>query len=161
MVFVDSVDLLVAIEAAKFAVHGMRIGNGFCDQAPEVLPVVHVVQVAQFVNDEIILKVFGEEYDAIAEIQVLLGRTAPPFCLLVLDENLVVGKVVVSIPVFEFCVNECAGLFFVFEIFLAGTGTTGNAPAARADQAYALCTAQDERDEAVDHIVFAGRFIFP
>ena len=77
---------------------------------------IHFLQVAQFVHDQVVLQFGTEHDDTIAEIQVPLAGTATPFGHHVLNGDSVVGQLIMEVEVFEPFVDEFSGCFFVAEV---------------------------------------------
>ncbi len=82
---------------------------------------VHLAQVAKFVDDEIIGQFLRQENDPVRKIQILPGRTAPPAALLVANANAVVGKIVKSIKMLEPTPHQSLRRSFIFQIMRPGS----------------------------------------
>ncbi len=73
-----------------------------------------MLEVAEFVDDQVVLGGWFEEEDAVAEIEVAAAGAAAPAGLLVADGDAAVGEFVVGIEMLKARMRQHARLFTVF-----------------------------------------------
>jgi hypothetical protein len=100
----------------QLEVVGLVVGALFGDQGPEGSGMVELLEVAEFVDDEVVLGGRREEDDTVAEVQIALARAAAPAGFLIADGDPAVGKAVVGIKMFQSFMDQCAGRFTIFFI---------------------------------------------
>ncbi len=79
---------------------------------------VKLGQVAQLVDDEVVLHVAGEEEDFIVEVEVPPLRAAPPAALTILNKHFFPTKAVKGIEVTEPRVHQHTRGLFVFLVVM-------------------------------------------
>ena len=77
------------------------IGNRLSHQRPESGGMVHLFQVAQFVDDDVIDRLNRGKDEAPVEVQVALKRTTPPPAFLVAHRHAPIDKTVERIEMIE------------------------------------------------------------
>ena len=75
----------------------MVIGNSLCHQRPKSFGMIEFAEMAEFMDDHIIGKVFGKMRDPIMKVEISLFGTAPPPRTLIADRDLAVGETVMPI----------------------------------------------------------------
>lgn len=80
-------------------------------QRPKARRVVHLLQVAHLMHDNIILQMLRQKDDTVVEAQMPALRTAPPAGFLVAHAEGVVGKRVERFEVGNFPLDEMPGSF--------------------------------------------------
>ena len=81
---------------------------------------IHLAQVAEFVNDKIIGQLSGQKNDPVTEVKILLGRAAPPAAFLIADADTIIGKIIKSIEMLQPRPSQPLRRTFIFQIIVSG-----------------------------------------
>lgn len=98
----------------------LPVGHCFGHKPPEFRAVVHFLEMAELVHNDVVALLRREEEDLVTEVEVALARTAPPSPLRVFYGNSVVCKSIACVEMPEPGVGQDAGCFLVLEIVLSG-----------------------------------------
>lgn len=72
---------------SQFLSQTLMLRQGAGDESPELCGVIKFAQVTEFVDDDVIAKMRGEQRELVVEVEIPRVRTAPPSGALVLDSD--------------------------------------------------------------------------